>query len=83
MTERDIEAAAVGLMVGMLVTCTTVLVSYLLWWRSEQHATKRTPMTGGVVPGPGQTVRMKAGESVIPCRSRSVAEARRIVRGVQ
>lgn len=40
MTERDIQIAAASWAVGALMTTATVLVSYLLWWRSEQAAAR-------------------------------------------
>ena len=45
MTERDIQVAATAWAAGVLATTLLVLVSYLLWWRSEQKnpTTRRTP----------------------------------------
>lgn len=45
LTERDVQVAAVAWAAGVLATTTLVLVSYLLWWRSEQKnsTTRRTP----------------------------------------
>lgn len=36
LTDRDIRCASAGWIAGCLATTTTLLASYLLWWRGER-----------------------------------------------